>query len=351
MVKTSFQKLKNHFASFNKVVKVRTTLDAVTEGSWGFEHTKAVFKQEVIPFIKTLRDLFKDFNNGLNLDLNEKELCEHDRLLQLSLCQDVTNIIMHADSISGNVLSANNECLVNANFIDEYNETLVLKAELAKKEHMVEKNVYNEVLLRCSRLKNQCASLEIKLQHQKESFQNNNPLNTQNAPTLLEFFEINNLQSKLEAKDVSITNMRKRIADLKAKSVLTESSNYIKHAQKHADNLREIVERARALKPLDSDLDYACKYATRIQEVLVYVHATCPSLAKPSEKLVAVTPLNKNKNKKVRLVPLCFAIFDLEPLSLSFNFSFAAALAVLITGASQSRQHGKSESDSYYLSD
>ncbi|GKA75752.1 hypothetical protein Tco_0782130, partial [Tanacetum coccineum] len=30
---------------------------------------------------------------------------------------------------------------------------------------------------------------------------------------------------------------------------------------------------------------------------------------------------------------------------------FAAALAVLITGASQSRQHGKSESDSYYLSD
>nr|GEW55754.1 hypothetical protein [Tanacetum cinerariifolium] len=30
---------------------------------------------------------------------------------------------------------------------------------------------------------------------------------------------------------------------------------------------------------------------------------------------------------------------------------FAATLAVLITGASQSRQHGKSESDSYYLSD
>ncbi|GJU32275.1 hypothetical protein Tco_1175864 [Tanacetum coccineum] len=30
---------------------------------------------------------------------------------------------------------------------------------------------------------------------------------------------------------------------------------------------------------------------------------------------------------------------------------FAAVLAVLVTGASQSRQHGKSESDSYYLSD
>ncbi|GJS77106.1 reverse transcriptase domain-containing protein [Tanacetum coccineum] len=33
------------------------------------------------------------------------------------------------------------------------------------------------------------------------------------------------------------------------------------------------------------------------------------------------------------------------------NQGFAAALAVLVTKASQSRQHGKSESDSYYLSD
>nr|GFA11464.1 integrase, catalytic region, zinc finger, CCHC-type, peptidase aspartic, catalytic [Tanacetum cinerariifolium] len=43
--------------------------------------------------------------------------------------------------------------------------------------------------------------------------------------------------------------------------------DYIKHTQEHADTLREIVEYARALKPLDSDLDSACKYVTRIQEV------------------------------------------------------------------------------------
>ncbi|GKG21698.1 hypothetical protein Tco_0384293, partial [Tanacetum coccineum] len=30
---------------------------------------------------------------------------------------------------------------------------------------------------------------------------------------------------------------------------------------------------------------------------------------------------------------------------------FIAALTILVTGASQSRTHGKSESDSYYLSD
>ncbi|GKA29367.1 hypothetical protein Tco_0715612, partial [Tanacetum coccineum] len=69
----------------------------------------------------------------------------------------------------------------------------------------------------------------------------------------------------------------------------------IKHSWEHDDILREIVEYARALRPLDSDLDSACKIVQRIQEVLVYVKNTCPRLTKPSEKLVVVIPLNKNK--------------------------------------------------------
>ncbi|GJR62626.1 hypothetical protein Tco_1504788 [Tanacetum coccineum] len=74
--------------------------------------------------------------------------------------------------------------------------------------------------------------------------------------------------------------------------------DYIKHTQEHADTLHEIVEHARALKSLDCILDSTCKYAKRIQEVLVYVTTTCPSLTKPNENLAAVTPLDKNK--KVR---------------------------------------------------
>ncbi|GJS73031.1 hypothetical protein Tco_0705872 [Tanacetum coccineum] len=207
MVKTSFQKLKNHLASFDKVVKVRTTPDAITEGSWGFEHTKAVFKQEVIPFIKTLWDLFKDFNNSLHSELNEVKIVfnqreaavkqcsvdkkyfdiqkkeiflDNDQLLEHIICQDVMNVVMHADFVPVNALPANHKCLVNDNleserliqendhlfelllsqdivhicvnslailtnyakmeqdYINEYSENLVLKAKLAKKEQMVE---------------------------------------------------------------------------------------------------------------------------------------------------------------------------------------------------------------------
>ncbi|GKC62123.1 hypothetical protein Tco_1089721 [Tanacetum coccineum] len=62
------------------------------------------------------------------------------------------------------------------------------------------------------------------------------------------------------------------------------------------------IKHARALRPLDSDLDSICNIVQRIHEVLVYDKDTCPSLTKHSEKLVAVTPLNKNK--KVRFTKL-----------------------------------------------
>ncbi|GJS92671.1 hypothetical protein Tco_0799639 [Tanacetum coccineum] len=297
---------------------------------------------------------------------------DNDRLLEHIICQDVMNIVMHADSQPVNVLPANNKYLVHDNieikrlerendhlfelllsqdivhicvnshatltnyakmeqdYINEYIENLMLKAELAKNEHMVEKKFFDEVVLRCSRLENHGANLELKLQHQKESFLNNRSFNNQNAHAVHEFFKINEWQAKLDAKDVSIANLRKHIESLKGKNVVKKDAtpnnakviapgifklnleplaprvlnnrdahiDYIKHSWEHADTLREIVKHSRALRPLDSDLDSACKIVQRIQEVLVYVKYTCPYLRKPSEKLVAVTPLSKNK--KVR---------------------------------------------------
>ncbi|GJZ13365.1 retrovirus-related pol polyprotein from transposon TNT 1-94 [Tanacetum coccineum] len=60
----------------------------------------------------------------------------------------------------------------------------------------------------------------------------------------------------------------------------------------------EIVKSTKALSPLDSNLDSACKYVQRIQDMLVYIRDTRPCLTGPSEKLVVVTP--KNKDMKVR---------------------------------------------------
>ncbi|GKE07020.1 hypothetical protein Tco_1399038 [Tanacetum coccineum] len=68
LVNESLKKLKFHLARFDNVVKIRTTPDARTEGEWGFEHTKAVFNNEIIPFLKSLKDIFNVFDRDL---LNE----------------------------------------------------------------------------------------------------------------------------------------------------------------------------------------------------------------------------------------------------------------------------------------
>ncbi|GKD65207.1 hypothetical protein Tco_1307315, partial [Tanacetum coccineum] len=147
-------------------------------------------------------------------------------------------------------------------YIDEYSENLVLKVVLAKKKQMVEKKNLDEV-----------------------SFPNNKYFNNQNAPEILEFFKINEWQAKLDAKDVSIANLKKHIESLKGKRVVENDATpnkakviapgmfkidleppapkvlnnkdaniyYIKHSQEHAGTLWEIVEHARALRPLDSD--------------------------------------------------------------------------------------------------
>nr|GFB98510.1 hypothetical protein [Tanacetum cinerariifolium] len=62
MVNSSLKKLKFHLASFEVVVKKRTTAIAITEGTWGFEHTKACFRDEIILFVKALKDLFNSFD-------------------------------------------------------------------------------------------------------------------------------------------------------------------------------------------------------------------------------------------------------------------------------------------------
>ncbi|GKA92157.1 hypothetical protein Tco_0814082 [Tanacetum coccineum] len=233
-----------------------------------------------------------------NLEI-ERLKQENNHLYELLLSQDIVHICV-------NSLALRDDCReMQQGFINEYNENRMLKAELAKKGQMVEKIIFDEVVLRCSQLKNRNVNLELKLQHQKESFLNNKPLNNQNALEIMEFFKINEWPARLDAKDVSIANLRKHMEKLKGKNVVEKDVqlnnpnviaprmfkldlatlapklfnnrdahiDYIKHSREHADIHCEI-------------------------EVLVYVKDTCPSLKKPSEKLVAVTLLNKNK--KVR---------------------------------------------------
>nr|GEU66096.1 hypothetical protein [Tanacetum cinerariifolium] len=77
IVNTSLKKLKHHLASFDVVVKKRTTATAITKAKWGFKHTKACFRDEIIPFIKALKDLFNSFDQFLIDELFEVQNVFH----------------------------------------------------------------------------------------------------------------------------------------------------------------------------------------------------------------------------------------------------------------------------------
>ncbi|GJT10157.1 retrovirus-related pol polyprotein from transposon TNT 1-94 [Tanacetum coccineum] len=187
-------------------------------------------------------------------EIEKKELSlDNDHLLEHIIYQDVMNTIMHANDHSDNVLPAKNNSLEHDNSTlellkhenDRLMELLISQnlTELDKKNDMIEKAVYNELSKRCSRLENRYL---------------------QPLPPLVK-----------HNRDAHV--------------------NYLKHTKENADTLCEIIKQARELRPLDSDLNSACKFVTRIQELLVYVNDTCPS-----SKPVRVTSSSKASGLKPR---------------------------------------------------
>ncbi|GJX53610.1 hypothetical protein Tco_0281979, partial [Tanacetum coccineum] len=329
VVKDSFNKMRTHVDNFDKVITVRTKVTGQTDG--------------LAKEINEMKDVFNQMETKVNqcsvekkyFEIEKKEIfIENYRLLEHIIFQDVMCTAMHAEFEPNCVLLANDNTLEYAemeqSYIDEYSKCLKLEAELSKTKDMVEKAVYNELSNKCSRLEKCCISHEIKVQQNQESFHNDIPRKNQDAPDFLEFFEINDLKAQLQKKITTINNLKDRITTLKGKSmsdciVFVNNSrmiapvmykldleplspkhrknrevhvDYLKQTKEHADTLCDIVEQARALQPLDSALDYACKFTTRIQELLVYVSATCPSSINKSEKLVDITLMNKSMKVK-----------------------------------------------------
>nr|GFB59376.1 hypothetical protein [Tanacetum cinerariifolium] len=139
--------------------------------------------------------------------------------------------------------------------------------------------------------------------------------------------EVSDLNARLQEKVLVITALKEQLYKLNGKAVLTEAvslnpidpellkvdvtpvvpklrknrtahNDYIRHTQEEAATLRKIVESERLLSPLNTSLDYACKYTRRIQELLMIFQQTSPYLTAIGTKLETVTP--KNTTKQIR---------------------------------------------------
>ncbi|GJS84446.1 hypothetical protein Tco_0750987 [Tanacetum coccineum] len=70
---------------------------------------------------------------------------------------------------------------------------------------------------------------------------------------------------------------------------------YIEKTIEYTNTLHGFIESARTQNPSKPLLESACMFTKHVQGLLVYVSQTCPNSPKLSKKLVAVTPMNKDK--------------------------------------------------------
>ncbi|GJR63878.1 retrovirus-related pol polyprotein from transposon TNT 1-94 [Tanacetum coccineum] len=275
----------------------------------GFEHTKACFRDEIIPFVKALKDLFNTFNQYLINELSEVQnifhqmehaveqhrlesntfevkmnqvLNKNERLLEQIINKDIVNIIINSsvDKASVNV----HEC----------EKWLELKTELLNKGDFIEKEIYDKLFKSFTTLEKHCISLEVDTQLNQEIFQRENSVSNQSTLSFDQLFELNELKAQSQKKDTIIKKMKERIKSLSEKmnedkikkdlkeietinieldhrvSKLIAKNEHLKQTYKQLYDsikpgesavLRDLVEHVKANYLLDHPLESTCRTA------------------------------------------------------------------------------------------
>nr|GEW19148.1 uncharacterized mitochondrial protein AtMg00810-like [Tanacetum cinerariifolium] len=362
MVNSSLKKLKFHLASFDIVVKERTTATAITEVKNVFHQMEQAVEQHCVE-----KNKFQDKMKNV--------LKDNDRLLEKAISVDIVNIVVHD----------------HVNFVDKTvkvcERCVPIETELQK--NLINKECYDTLFKKFNTLEKHCISLEVDNQLKKEIFQRNNSFSEQSAPTFDQPFELNDLKAQSQEKDTFIVKLKERLKSLSGnvqdrkikreleeietinieldhrvtkpvaenehlkqtykqlydsikssrvrskeqcddlikqvnlKSAKVSDSNanvaplapklrnnrtahidYLRHTQEETTTIREIVESERLLNPLNTSLDYACNYTKCIQELLIILQQTCLCVPDLGTKLMAVTPKNNNKIRLTKHIPL-----------------------------------------------
>nr|GEZ03430.1 hypothetical protein [Tanacetum cinerariifolium] len=384
MVSSSLKKLKFHLASFDVVVKERTTATANTKGTWGFEHTKACFRDEVIPFVQALKDLFNLFDQFLIDELtevqnvfNQIEQAVEQHCVEKNKFQDkMTDILKENErhlvqAISTNIVNIVVNANVNYTSQSQEKDTIImklkerikslngnLKEEKIKRELEDIETINIELDHRVTKLVTKNEHLKQTYKKLYDSIKSSRVRSKEQHDDLIKQVNIksaenSDLNASLQEKVLVITALKDtlNVAPLapKLRNNRTTHYDYLKHTQEETATLREIVKNERLRNPLNTSLDYACKYTKQIQELLIILKQTCPCINDLGTKLMAVTL--KNNNKKIRStehIPSSehTPIKIISSINVVSNKPVLSSTGVnLLTSASRSQPHGNTKKD------
>nr|GEX86346.1 zinc finger, CCHC-type, retrotransposon Gag domain protein [Tanacetum cinerariifolium] len=231
---------------FDQTCKKRITPSAITNGERGFEQTKACYLKEVISFFKTLKDNFEGIQKALTKEVKEmKDVFEE----------------LEAEALEAE-LSNLRETKNQDNQTELINHFSKLEITRAKHIKQVTKLIAENVKLRTSISK-------AKVQP-------------------------SGLTRTKHAVDVELIVLRLR-------NNKDAHLDYLRHLKESMETIRDIVEEAKVIKPLDRSIVSACRYTKHSQELLEYAIGTCPHGSQPRAK--QLIPLIKKKQKTDVPVP------------------------------------------------
>ncbi|GJY44774.1 hypothetical protein Tco_0432987 [Tanacetum coccineum] len=184
-----------------KVVKERTHCHkkAITEGTWGFEHTKACFRDEIIPFIKELKDIFNNFNQYLVEELADVQKVFY----QMEQAVEQHRLESRTFEVKMNQVLSENERLLAQAIDNDIVKTVVNLSVNDGGETSFNKP-----------LEKHCITLEADSQLNQEIFQQENSVLNQNAPSFTQLFELSELRAQSQAKDTVIVKLKEQIKSL-----------------------------------------------------------------------------------------------------------------------------------------
>ncbi|GJZ14549.1 hypothetical protein Tco_0550226, partial [Tanacetum coccineum] len=236
-----------------KIFETEFLMKALLLGELDLDKMKA-YERQITKHLRH-REQMRRWESFKYFNIEKKQLLiENDRLLEESKsCDIMWTILCFVKDFAS---SSNFSCL----FIDNYAKCECLETDLFNQRENIDNKSFNELSKQFAKLKEYSISHELSLQHYKEK---------------MIFNELKQLATKLKGKGVNTQR--------ESLSQKTEDEN-------------ELLEQARALKPLGENLDYACKFAQRIQELLVCDFASCAFALSENEKWAPVKS-DKKKNK------------------------------------------------------
>ncbi|GJX13181.1 integrase, catalytic region, zinc finger, CCHC-type containing protein [Tanacetum coccineum] len=283
----------------------------------GTEHfvgvQKALFKE-----VKEMEEIFDQMNNEVDKNTVDKQcaeiekknlLIENENLIvnclstQLLECLNLQLKYQHLQESFDN---KNSQASQEAPDFNSFFKIKNLEHQIKEKDNVIRhlkdlvasvndrsREPHNDVDVTALIEQNDCDRVELEKvkQHYKELYDSikiNRAHTSEKTSTMLN--EIESLKAQLRSKEHCLTSdyVKPKVLapgmyaiDVQPiphplKNNRSAHLNYISHLKESVETVREIVEEARIVKPLDISLNYACRYTKLSQELLECVIGTCP---------------------------------------------------------------------------